>query len=179
MMMETAIYTREFLYVRELRDTGRLGRIRRAGDHGRDPPADQPVQHQKRGADQREREQRHQQGLRAAHDVILGAEPDRVDVDTEVRVLRRRRDVPEVEQQRAEHGDRRGDRRPQADPLLELGATGPFCCHAGPAYGEPERSVGEPVLSGGDPVSPGGDEPVSGGPDGMMVSVKPISLTPE
>jgi predicted dehydrogenase len=27
MMMETAIYTREFLYVRELRDTGRLGRI--------------------------------------------------------------------------------------------------------------------------------------------------------
>ena len=27
MMMETAIYTREFLYVRELRDTGQLGRI--------------------------------------------------------------------------------------------------------------------------------------------------------
>ena len=27
MMMETAIYTREFLYVRELRDSGRLGRI--------------------------------------------------------------------------------------------------------------------------------------------------------
>jgi predicted dehydrogenase len=27
MMMETAIYTREFLYIRELRDTGRLGRI--------------------------------------------------------------------------------------------------------------------------------------------------------
>jgi predicted dehydrogenase len=27
MMMETAIYTREFLFVRELRDTGRLGRI--------------------------------------------------------------------------------------------------------------------------------------------------------
>jgi predicted dehydrogenase len=27
MMMETAVYTREFLYVRELRDTGRLGRI--------------------------------------------------------------------------------------------------------------------------------------------------------
>jgi predicted dehydrogenase len=27
MMMETAIYTREFLYVRELRDTGKLGRI--------------------------------------------------------------------------------------------------------------------------------------------------------
>ena len=27
MMMETAIYTREFLYVRELRDTGRLGRV--------------------------------------------------------------------------------------------------------------------------------------------------------
>jgi hypothetical protein len=35
------------------------------------------------------------------------------------------------------------------------------------------------VLSGGDPVSPGGGDPVSGGPDGMMVSVKPISLTPE
>src|SRR3978361_422344 len=27
MMMETAIYTREFLYVREMRDTGKLGRI--------------------------------------------------------------------------------------------------------------------------------------------------------
>src|SRR5438309_8588743 len=27
MMMETAIYTREFLFVRELRDTGKLGRI--------------------------------------------------------------------------------------------------------------------------------------------------------
>lgn len=27
MMMETAIYTREFLYIRELRDTGKLGRI--------------------------------------------------------------------------------------------------------------------------------------------------------
>lgn len=27
MMMETAIYTREFLFIRELRDTGRLGRI--------------------------------------------------------------------------------------------------------------------------------------------------------
>src|SRR5437868_8991114 len=27
MMMETAVYTREFLYVRELRDTGKLGRI--------------------------------------------------------------------------------------------------------------------------------------------------------
>jgi len=27
MMMETAIYTREFLFVRELRDSGRLGRI--------------------------------------------------------------------------------------------------------------------------------------------------------
>src|SRR6266702_6480140 len=27
MMMETAIYTREFLYVRELRDSGRLGRV--------------------------------------------------------------------------------------------------------------------------------------------------------
>ena len=27
MMMETAIYTREFLYIRELRDSGRLGRI--------------------------------------------------------------------------------------------------------------------------------------------------------
>jgi predicted dehydrogenase len=27
MMMETAIYTREFLYIRELRDTGRLGHI--------------------------------------------------------------------------------------------------------------------------------------------------------
>ena len=27
MMMETAVYTREYLYVRELRDTGRLGRI--------------------------------------------------------------------------------------------------------------------------------------------------------
>lgn len=27
MMMETAVYTREFLYVKELRDTGRLGRI--------------------------------------------------------------------------------------------------------------------------------------------------------
>jgi predicted dehydrogenase len=27
MMMETAIYTREFLYIRELRDTGQLGRI--------------------------------------------------------------------------------------------------------------------------------------------------------
>jgi predicted dehydrogenase len=26
MMMETAIYTREFLYIRELRDTGKLGR---------------------------------------------------------------------------------------------------------------------------------------------------------
>src|SRR5579859_4147258 len=27
MMMETVVYSREFLYVRELRDTGRLGRI--------------------------------------------------------------------------------------------------------------------------------------------------------
>jgi predicted dehydrogenase len=27
MIMETAIYTREFLYIRELRDTGKLGRI--------------------------------------------------------------------------------------------------------------------------------------------------------
>ena len=27
MMMETAIYTREFLFVRELRDSGKLGRI--------------------------------------------------------------------------------------------------------------------------------------------------------
>jgi len=27
MMMETAIYAREFLFVRDLRDTGQLGRI--------------------------------------------------------------------------------------------------------------------------------------------------------
>jgi predicted dehydrogenase len=35
MMMETAVYTREFLYVRELRDSGRLGRLQflRAAHH--------------------------------------------------------------------------------------------------------------------------------------------------
>ncbi len=37
MMMETAIYTREFLFVRELRDTGKLGRIQfMRGSHQQD-----------------------------------------------------------------------------------------------------------------------------------------------
>ena len=37
MMMETAIYTREFLFVRELRDSGKLGRIQfMRGSHQQD-----------------------------------------------------------------------------------------------------------------------------------------------
>ena len=79
------------------------------------------MQQQSGDGEQAQHQQRDQQGLRAAHHVVLRAQADCVDVDPEVFVLRTRGDIAEVEQQRGDQRHRRDDAGREADPALGLG----------------------------------------------------------
>ena len=74
-------------------------------------------------AAQGDHQQRDQQRLRAAHHVVPGGQPDEVDVDAEVVVLRPGGDVAEVEEQRGDRSGRRDDAAADGQPPLDL-ATG-------------------------------------------------------
>jgi len=73
------------------RVTAGIHRVRLFGsisDRRCDMSAHRYMQQQQPGAAECEYEEGHQKWLRAAHDVVLSAEPDRVDVDTEICILR-------------------------------------------------------------------------------------------
>ena len=115
----------------------------------------------------REHEQGHKEGLRAAHNIVLRAEPYCVDIHPKICVLRSRRDVAKVKQQSAEQCRRRDDISRDVHPLFKLPPGRLVAAHlASPAaYGELVFGDGlEPVV-GGEPESVAGGElePVVGG----------------
>ena len=95
------------------RDEGAHGEARRR------MTAYDAVQHEQDSPAECDREQRDQQRLGAAHDVVLGAQTCGVHVDAEVAVLRSRGDVAEVEEQRAEQGGRRDQSAADTHDLVD------------------------------------------------------------
>jgi len=87
---------------------------------GEDSPPDRRVDQEEAGAGKREHEQGHEERLRAAHNIVLRAEPYCVDIYPKICVLRTGRDVAEVQQQGAEQCRRRNDISRDVHPLVDL-----------------------------------------------------------
>ena len=112
----------------------RAGRLRRSdGDAGRDARRSVPRPTSRStitGMNER---------AGAAHDELLRAQPDDVDVDAEVPEELARGHVAEVEQQRRHERERCDERREESHPLLE----------AEPGSGAACRRLRRPPMSGG------------------------------
>ena len=110
----------------------------------RHPAVEDTCGEDQRSAQGRDQEQRHQERLGAAHDVVAGAQPDGVHVDPEVAELRARQDVAVVEEHRGQEG--RGSHEVRADRVPAL--PGPVLLGALRRTSTRSRQTGAPTSTG-------------------------------